>query len=274
MKHPRLLYTTLLVLVLLPFNLYAQIGRSEWSYGTVLQTDNLVYSTVGTLIPALPLFIVAASDDDDKIDSTINFLEQNKWWIPTFRYRANIIQKMEFAGKKATLYPRKWGFSGWDWELNNYSIGYHVGYLSRLYPIGFDVQADYIQDGYGIEYEGSNDKYTIIKRMISATALLKIRLLKYDSNRINPVIELGSSYNYAFHYHDNFINDKNAVNNGFTGIIGLGFTNTETHLSWSLRYEHSFYNFYNKSYHYNDDPIFADSKSKFGRLGVAMSIGF
>ena len=110
--------------------------------------------------------------------------------------------------------------------------------------------------------------------MLSTTALLKIRLLKYDSYRINPVIELGGSYNYAFHYHDDVINGKDAVNNGFTGVIGLGFTNTETHVSWSLRYEHSFYDFYNKNYIYEGNPIFAGSKSTFGRLGIAISYGF
>lgn len=268
------LSTVVLTLSLLPSVLKAQIGRNDWSYGLVIQTDNLVYSELGSTLTTLPATIATSSEDREAMEKVGNFYMKNKWWIPEFRYRANVIQNMEFANGKATLYPKAWGLSHWDWSMRNYAIGYRVGYLSRVAPIGFDVQADYVQDGYQLQMNGSEDKQEIIKRMLSATALLKVRLMKYDRHRINPVIELGGSYNYAFHYHDDVINDKDAVNNGFTGIIGLGFHNTETHISWSLRYEHSFYDFYNKDYMYNGTALFAGSKSSLGKLGVAISYGF
>lgn len=274
MKKNLILSTVVLALSLIPSVLKAQIGRNDWSYGLVIQTDNLVYSGLGATLTTLPANIATSSEDRDAMEKVGNFYMKNKWWIPEFRYRANVVQDMEFANGKASLYPKVWGLSHWDWSMRNYAIGYRVGYLSRVAPIGFDVQADYVQDGYELQMEGSDEKQEIVKRMLSATALLKIRLMKYDRHRINPVIELGGSYNYAFHYHDDVINDKDAVNNGFTGIIGLGFHNTETHISWSLRYEHSFYDFYNKDYMYNGNAIFAGSKSKFGKLGVAISYGF
>lgn len=269
-KHTKKL---LLILSLILFfsnsEVFAQIRRGEWSYGIVLQSDNLLYSTLGSIIESIPIICGEASGDIEEIN---RFYYDNKWWIPQFRYRANVLQRMSFDNQNAILYPKAWGFSHWDWSLNNYSVGYHIGYLSRVVPLGFDFQTDYIQDGYKMKI---NDfEQTIIKRMLSATLLLKIRLCRYDSHRIVPVIEMGSSYNYALHYHDKFINDKNAVNNGFTGIIGLGFTNTETHISWSLRYEHSFYNYYNNDFIYQGEPIFAGATSAFGKLGAAITFGF
>lgn len=264
----------ILAFSLIPTMLRAQIGRNDWSYGLVIGTDNLLYSELGTTLTVLPSTIATIMEEEGTIESAGSFYEKNKWWLPQFRYRANIVQKMEFAGNNATLFPKVWGLSHWDWALRNYSIGYHVGYLSRLYPIGFDIQADYAQDGFQLQMDGSDERQSIIKRMWSFTGLIKIRLLKYDSHRINPVIELGGSYNHAFHYHDDLINDVDAVNNGFNCIIGLGFHNTETHISWSLRYEHAFYDFYNDEFIYNGHPIFADSKSTFGRLGIAISYGF
>lgn len=241
---------------------YAQIGRSDWSYGPVFQSDNFIYNALFTGLQMI---------DED------GFVAENSWWIPSVRYRANIIQRMEFDSGKAEIYPKFWGFSSistMDWTFRNFSAGYHLGWLSRVFPIGFDIQADYVQDGYKIKMPNSEDKQSIIKRMLSATALLRIRLLQYDTNRINPIIEIGGSYNYALHYHDDYIHDKDAVNNGFTGIIGLGFTNTETHMTWALRYEHSFYNYYNKDFIFNGAPIFSGAKSTFGKLGASLTYSF
>lgn len=274
MNKKHFITTVLLLFALMPSALKAQIGRSDWSFGPIIQTDNLVYTGIGTVLRGLPATIAAAQENDALMEDIGEFYIKNKWWIPDFRYRANVVQKMEFANGNATIFPKAWGLSHWDWAFRNYSVGYHVGYLSRVSPVGFDIQADYVQDGYQLQMEGADEKQEIVKRMLSATALLKVRLMKYDRHRINPVIELGGSYNHALSYHDDVINDKDAVNNGFTGIIGLGFTNTETHVSWSLRYEHSFYDFYNKDFIYNGNAIYAGSKSSFGRLGIALSYGF
>lgn len=274
MKRKLFLSTVVLAFSLLPSVLKAQIGRSDWSFGPIIETNNLIYSGLGSILQSLPANIAVAMEDDATIESVGNFYVKNKWWIPDFRYRANLVQKMEFANGEAKLYPKAWGLSHWDWGLRNYSAGYQVGYLSRVSPVGFELEAKYVQDGYEMQLPGSDDKQDIIKRMLQTTALLKVRFMKYDKTRINPVLEIGGSYNYAFHYHDDVINDKDAVNNGFTGIIGLGFTNTELHLSWSLRYEHTFYDFYNKDFMYNGNAIFAGSKSSFGKLGVAVSYGF
>lgn len=271
MKTKQILAAIAVVLIAVPVKMQAQIGRSDWSYGLVLHSNNPVYAEAGNLLKALPAIIANVKEDDKMLGRVEEFYGGNRWWIPDFRYRSNVVQKMEFADGKATLYPKGYGFSNMDWGLNTYAIGYHVGYLPRVGFLGFDIQADYAQDGYQIKMPNTEEKIKIVKRMFSATALLRLRLLKYDSNRLNPVIEFGGSYNYAFHYHDNVINDNDAVNNGFTGIVGLGFTNTETHVSWSLRYEHAFYDFYNKDFMYEGVPVFDGSKSTIGRLSIAIT---
>lgn len=243
----------------------AQIERNDWSCGLVLQSDNFVYNLAANVVKVVPLTI---SED------AAEFYENNFWWIPEIMYRANVVQKMEFANGKATVYPKAWGFSGFDWGLRNYSVGYHVGYLSKLFPLGFDFEVDYVQDGYKIKMPLTENKMSIIKRMISTTALLRIRLMSYHSHTLNPVLEVGGSYDYAFHYHDKNIDDKDAVNNGFSGIIGLGITNTENHFTWTIRYTQPFYDFYNKDFKYDGVPVFEGSKSTFGRLGFAISYGF
>ena len=248
----------------------AQIGRNDWSFGPVFQTSNPFYYALAEATVMVPSFIV----NDDEFS---RFYRKNQWWIPECRYRFNVVKKIEFNGEKATFYPKfsqMWGLESWskvDWGLRTFALGYHVGWLSRTYPVGFDFQLDYAQEGYKIILPDSEDKIKIAKQMLSATALAKIRLLKYESNHLNPILEIGGSYNYALNYKDDFIHDKDAVNNGFTGIIGLGFVNTDAHIQWSLRYEHTFYDFYNKDFEYKGQKIFEDSKSTFGRIGGAIS---
>lgn len=251
----------------------AQIERSDWTYGPVLYTDNFVYWLLADAAVTLPLW---CSYDED----VYKFYENNRWWIPEMRYRLNVVQNMEFNGQDATLYPRfsdYWGpksYSKMNWGIRTFSVGYHVGWLSRIAPIGFDFQADYAQEGYKLKLPESEEKMKITKQMLSATLLAKIRLMKYESNRLNPVIGIGGSYNYALHYKDDIIHDKDAVNNGFMGIVDLGFINTEAHIQWSLRYEHTFYDFYNKDFELDGKKIFEDSNSSFGRIGAVLTYSF
>ncbi len=249
----------------------AQIGRSDWSYGPVFQTSNPFYYALAEFSVLVPKWIM---NDDQEF---FRIYRNNQWWIPELRYRFNVVRKMEFNGDKATFYPKfsqMWGFKSWsnfDWGLRTFAAGYHVGWLSRIYPVGFDFQLDYAQEGYKIILPDTEERIKISKQMLSATALAKIRLLKYESYDINPVLEIGGSYNYALNYKDDYINDKDAVNNGFTGIIGLGVVHTKAHIQWSLRYEHAFFDFYNKDFEYKGKKIFEDSNSTFGRIGLTIS---
>ncbi len=268
MRHKIILSTSLAVLSIMATPASAQVHRSEWSFGPVLRTNNFIYFMGATMIKMTP-YILA----DDEETSAVFYLK-NRWWIPEFRYRADVLQTMEFSDEKAKLKPSAYGFGNMDWSLSTFTGGYHLGYMSRTIPLGFDIQVDYGQEGYKLQTPGSDVTDKIKKSMITGQALLKIRLLSYSEARLNPVLEIGGSYDQALTYKDNVIDDKDAVNSGFNGIIGLGFTNTESHLSWSLRYQHAFYDYYDKDYEYNGVPIYKDTDSKFGKLEVALTLGF
>ncbi len=242
----------------------AQIRRSDWQFGVVARTDNLIYTQgAELLVKILPIL--------SGRENVAVFYAKNMWWIPEFRYRPTLVQKMEFGGEKAKVYPKSWGWNHMDWCFDSYTVGYHVGYLPRTSHVGFDVQVDYAQDGFKIKMPDAEEKIKVKKRMVSGTVLARIRLLDYTKARLNPVLEIGGSYDYAFYYKDKVINDKDAVNSGFNGIIGLGFTNTETHFSFSLRYQHSFYDFYDEDFEYEGVQIFKDHKSKIGKLETTLT---
>ena len=244
----------------------AQIRRNDFYASPVFQTDNFIYEFVAAFLFRTTPYIV---------DEDFNYVK-NQWWLPESRLRWSVLQRMEFDAGKASVWPKtyKFGKDFWkdyDWDFRNYAVGYKIGVLPRISPVGFQIEADYVQDGYKVRMPWSDEKHSMIKRMISTTALAMIRILSYEDNEFNPILELGGSYDYALHYDDGMVNDKDAVNNGFTGIIGLGFTNTETHTTWSLRYEHSFYDYHNEDFKYQGTKIFSGAKSKFGRIYASLS---
>lgn len=229
----------------------AQIQRSEWTASPRITTDNLLYTLgIGTAVQLI---------DND-------FAESHSWLIPDVQYTANVVQNLEFANGKATIYPQAFGLSHWDWKMRRYSVGYNVGYLSRMFPLGFSAGVDYVQDGYDVLMPEATERTEIVKRMVAPYVTLQIRLLSYENRNYNIVLDMGSAYNYAFHYHDNTINDAKAVNNGFTAIGSISYYNTHSHIKTGIKYEHALYDFYNKDYLHDGVSVFAGSKSSFGSL--------
>ena len=264
--------TLVVFMLLINININAQIKRSGWYGMPVFHTDNPIHM-IG--VEYLKHLIVTNSiNNESDIPSYLKYI------IPGFRYRANLFQKLEFANGKARIHPKLWGFSHIDWKLRNYGIGYKFGYVPKNKHLGFEVEADYIQDGYEVRMPDNNYEVeqSITKRMFSGQLLLNYRFGNYvsQSSICQFKLELGGAYNYAFHYHDNEINDRDAVNNGFVGIIGLGFTlpKFNNDLSLGIRYEQPFYNFYNDEYIYNGQKIFAGSKSSFGRIYTQFNFSF
>lgn len=283
----------ILLLSIISTNANAQIQRFGWYGNPVVKLDNPIYTTAWSI--GVPYLFQLFSNGNTNLNGNdvkakmklASFLYPRVGWKP------NVVQKMEFANGKAKIYPKLLGFSHIDWGFRNYSLGYKVGYMPRVARLGFEVEADYIQDGYQIRMPDKFDvQQSIIKRMVSGQLVMKYRFGKsitdmsnlgqnedinlsdFFKEITNVVVEVGAGYQHALHYHDKEINDKDAVNNGFIGIVGIGAYFPQVHLSWGIRYEHTFYDFYNKDFIYNGQPIYEGSKSTFGKLYSTMSFTF
>ena len=278
------------VVLLLSFftiNADAQIKRFGWYGNPVVKLDNPIYTTAWSI--GFPLLFKQFSGGSDE-KMTKGMMKLGTFITPRVGWKPNVIQHMEFADGDARINPKLLGFSHIDWNFRNYSVGYKVGYMPRVARVGFEVEADYIQDGYQIRMPDKYDvQQSIIKRMISGQVVMKYRFgnsikdltelnteegldfANFFKGISNFYVEIGGGYQYALHYHDKEIHDKDAVNNGFIGIVGAGAYFPNVHLSFGIRYEHTFYDYYNKDFVYNGMPIFEGSKSTFGKIYTTVS---
>jgi hypothetical protein len=272
----------ILLLSFFTINADAQIKRNGWYGNPIIGTDNPIYyvaleKVVSLLTPQSEKGYNLANDReiDDERDKLVKKLSKTSFFLPRIDYRVPLVHKMKFANGNARIHPKLAGLSHIDWPFRNYSLGYRVGYMPRVSHIGIELEADYIQDGYQVRMPDKYDvEQSIIKRMLSGKLLLQYRFGKYDESNTNFLGIIGGAYNYALHYHDKEINDKDAVNNGFVGTIGFGAVFPQYHTTLSLRYEHAFYDFYNDKYIHNDQPVFEGSKSSFGKLLLSMDYSF
>ena len=288
---------TILLLSFTANNVNAQFQRGHWYGSPIVRVDNPVYAFgltvikygIGSLISSgdnrRSIQKQTLSDDGTLITTTVakNTLWKDGSWQnylwPAVNYRANIFQKMEFANGKARINPKLFGLSHIDWAFRNYSLGYRFGYMPKTTPIGFEVEADYIQEGYQVRMPDNYEvQQSIIKRMLSGQVVMKYifgdNLQKRNQIKSQFLVELGGGYQYALHYHDKQIHDKDAVNNGFIGILGAGVSFPQINSTITARYEHSFYDFYNDDFLYNGQPIYKGSKSTFGKLYTTWSMSF
>lgn len=246
-------------LFLLQGTVKAQVTRGLWEYGPVITTTNNCY---GWIAENLKVYGFASADQEG-----VEFWNKNRWWIPSFRSRFDVVKDIDTSDGDVHV---RW----WDFGLKNYSIGYHAGYLSYIYPVGFDIQIDYEKQNWRAQFPGQDEHINFDKQMLVPTLLLKTRIGDFTSNKYNFIIEGGAKYNYVIRAKGEY-NDVKSINSGFTGIIGLGIINSYTHFTLQLRYEHDFFDYFNKDF--SPDGIFRPYEnvtSKHGSLNLFMSFGF
>lgn len=210
----------------------AQIRRGLWEYGPVVTTTNNAY---GWAIENLKVQAFAHGKEKG-----ITFLNNNRWWIPSFRARFDVMKDIDTPNGDVKV---KWG----DWGLRSYSVGYHVGYLSYVSPIGFDLQVDYERQNWESRFPGQADYKNYEKQMVVPTLLLKTRIGDFTRNTLNVLVEAGAKYNYVVGAKGDY--DKvESLNNGMTGVIGLGIINSFTHFTLQLRYEHDFFDYFDQGF--------------------------
>ncbi|MDE5919657.1 MAG: hypothetical protein K2F68_00415 [Duncaniella sp.] len=232
-------------LLILPSNANAQVKRGEWDFRPVLTTTNslygLLFNGAGTIMGSS--------------------------WVPSLFNRFSVMQSLHTPEGKASI-------KYWDWEFRNIAVAYQVAYQGKFHPFGFSFRVGYEKRGLQTNLPDKSKKY-FNRQMIAPTFLLNVRFGNYLTNRVNPVLEIGGSYDVAIACKGLSKNTK-SVNNGFHGIAGIGFGDTNTHLQWTLRYEQDFYNWFNEDFttdNGNTHP-YKGWKSKMGYLSISCRFGF
>lgn len=249
----------MLLLFLLQGSVGAQIKRGVWEYGPVLTTVNNPY---GWVAENLKVFGFASGEERG-----IEFWNNNRWWIPSFRSRFRFPQSINSPMGDVKQKYANWGF-------RNYAVGYHFGYLSYTSHIGYDVQLDYERQTWRAKFPGRSDYTNYSKQMVVPTLLVKTRLGDFVKNKYNFIAEAGVKYNYAFDAKGDY-NDTESLNKGFTGVFGVGLINSYTHFTIQLRYEYDFFNYFNEDF--SPDGIlkpYEGVKTKHGALNLYFAFGF
>lgn len=235
----------------------AQITRGLWEYGPVITTNNNGY---GWVTENLKTFGFASLDG-------VEFWNKNRWWIPSFRSRFDLVKDIDTPAGDVKV---KWA----DWGLRNYSLGYHVGYLSYVIPLGFDVQVDYEKQNWRSLFPGRDGYKNYEKQMIVPTILLKTRIGDYTRGTFNVILEAGAKYNCVLSAKGDYDQVK-SLNNGFTGVFGIGVINSYSHFAIQLRYEHDFFDYFNSNFSPNGTSKPYDGvTSKHGTFNLYTSFGF
>lgn len=208
------------------------IRRGGWDINPVFSAQNgsgLYTAIAGNLLIVTP--IESAIEGSGEI-----------WPVrlaPCFQTKFRLAQKIKTPDGDASV---KW----WDWGMRSFSAGYIVGYTSYTSPFGFAVEVDYEKQNWKAKLPGREDFENYCKQMVTPTGYLRFRIGSKEAD-FNVLLEPGVKYNYAFKARGDY-NDKDYVNNGLTGIAGLGFYIKSMHLMWRIRYERDLFDFFNEDF--------------------------
>lgn len=172
------------------------------------------------------------------------------------------------------------------WWGGNYSMGIKGGYMSYNIPLGFYVGVYYSHQRWEVEMPGTDYYTQFNKSMICPEAILRFRFGSYYDSKICPLLDIGGCYNYAFKSNNKSwqvpssgisvapSKDLDVVNNGYTGILGIGVLFPSSHINLMLMYRHDYYNYFNNNYTINGVKPYDGWKTQRGALSLAVEYGF
>ena len=232
-----------------------QLLRSGWEiHPTISLTNSLYNLSTGSFYK---LYV------DDAVDgnSTVGYR-----FIPAFQQKWRLSQKIETPlGKAKVKY--------FDWGLRSFSLGYAFGFQSFTGPLGFVMELNYEKQNWKAKLPTNDDYINFSKQMFAPEVCLRFRLGARES-LLNFVLEPGVKYNHAFKAYGEY-NDKNYVNNGVTGIFGLGYYRKDYHIIGTIRYERDFFDYFNQDFVAPDgSKPYQDFTTKHGLLNICLALCF
>lgn len=225
---------SIFVIVFIFNSCFCQIIR--WDYSVRLHggTSNLWLGTLGTGIMAATIPYVAEEDDDDF--SWVKYMPVYDWMfgIPSNVYPSGCT--MSNRNKFSSL--------PWETGVGDSFIGIEYRANDLLSCFGYYINFDYKNQGLIF----GDDKYTVHKWSPGLGVYFK---LADFTSKIQPVLEIGAAYDFAFKSKSPYDYDKEAFNSGFVGIASLGLAFSKIHTMFSIQYSRNFYNFFNEKYESN-----------------------
>ncbi|MBQ3619404.1 MAG: hypothetical protein II939_14755 [Bacteroidales bacterium] len=256
MKRRIIFLMAVMAMFVLPQSTKAQIlSRGGWELHPNISFTNPVYGLSTSMLYA------GYTSDAANGYSTVGYR-----FIPAYQQKYRLQQKIETPDGSAKV---KW----WDWQLRSFSVGYTFGYLSFTNPFGFVVELNYEKQNWNAKLPKNDDYINFAKTMFAPELCLRLRLGSREGN-VNFILEPGAKYNYALNAHGEY-NGNDHVNNGVTGIFGIGYYNKVAHLIGSIRYEKDFFDYFNQDFVAPDgSKPYNGFKTKHGLLNISLGLCF
>lgn len=261
----------LLAILLFGSSLMANAGngikRSEWDFRPEITTGNVVYWLPAFAANLYLGYKLSKTNLNEDIDGT-----SLPWWYPQIGWRSAFATSVRIGGK--SWYDVK--ENSLDWTDPGLSIGYAVNYTSKQVPFGFRFKIAYEHQNFKAKQNiKDEDRISFSKDMFVPEAALKILFGKYRTSERMFVLSLGARYDYAFSakgYYDG----KDAVNNGFSGIIGFEAAVPSAHIQMGGNFAIPFYKYFNEDFSPDGGMThpYRDSKVDIWVAEVFMRFGF
>jgi hypothetical protein len=171
---------------------------------------------------------------------------------------------IEVSHRKLNL---KFWKDNYKFDYGDFYAGMTMIYVNPLSVIGGFAFLDYKNKGFDMKYPGEEDYRRHYAQAIAPALGLRVRTGRLTG--FHWVVEAGAAYNYNFKYNGSYDNKLDVINNGFTGIYGIGFefisgrrndrrysssttsyqyASKESYFSMTLQYQKDHYNFFNESF--------------------------
>lgn len=235
----------------------------KFEFGITGQSTNMF---VGWGIGLIEQFSLGWIEDEETAYKVYRYIPRIGWQIPV------TIDNSVPEGHVKMGSPWRRTFSNPFKKLGDFNIGLSMSYDNMNTPFGFYVHAKYKSTEVIMKDDNVMDSRAHYFEPGAGLRLLFGKVF---------VVEAGASYDYAFKYRGEWDKDgTKVINSGVCGDLGIGLTianeGFDKRASFLLKYQHPFYNYFNKDYT-PDDGItypYADTKRKVGYFTFMFRYGF
>lgn len=249
-----------------------KIHRSQWGLQPRVGSSSLGIASILNKIENSVLSEIEIEEMD--ADEYSEFWARNSWYIPEIRWMVPIYSLSAPDGTKLSR-PYWWRELLWGDYSHTYrfTAGYELSWKSLISPFGAYLDIDWEYNH--LVLKKSSEGGSHISQAIVPGLGLRFRLWGGSFEKeVKPALELGGSYVYNYKYRSPSSYDKDALNNGFRGKIGVGVELPYAHTAILLEYEHEFFDHFNKDYEIDGVKPFSGYKNTFGEISLKVSSSF